>query len=60
MEITNHIGNCFSKASISYPNISAELNPVDCPYCNERLSNSDELANYQHLSQCFNEMTGNY
>jgi hypothetical protein len=35
-----------------------ELKQIECPYCNEKLPNNDDIDYIQHLSQCFNEMTG--
>lgn len=42
------------------PPMAPRIPPVDerylCPYCNQHLSDEDELGYIEHLSACFNEM----
>jgi len=59
-QIANHIENCLFKSDIVDLNVSMESKQLECPYCNEKLPNNDDIIYTQHLSQCFNEMTGNF
>jgi len=60
IEIINHVEKCLSTSDVIDSNVSMESKQLECPYCNEKLSNTDDLFYIQHLSQCFNEMTGNF
>jgi len=54
----SHVEKCLPKSDIIDSNISMESKPMECPYCNEKLPNNEDIDYIQHLSQCFNEMTG--
>lgn len=42
------------------PRTSLEQKQTRCQLCNELLSPDDDAYNYQHLKQCYEEMTGSY
>jgi len=60
IQIINQAEKRLSTPNIVDSNVSMGAAPLQCPYCNEILPNNDETVYIQHLSQCFNEMTGNF
>jgi hypothetical protein len=49
-----------AEKSLVASNVSMESKQLECPYCNEKFPNNDGVIYIEHLSQCFNELTGSF
>ncbi len=60
-QIINHFEKCLSAPVIDVHNVAVEPpQQLICPYCNQKLSSTDDIAYLQHVSQCCNEITDNF
>ena len=50
VDMYEHVDNCL------FPAVNTVPNDYECPNCNQKFPNSDEVAYHQHLSDCFNRL----